>query len=185
MCLLLMPPVRAASDCPTALKRKGAFLVERGADSRTEVSFGDGPIIHTTLRYKGRTLLETTLYEGFFELSRVDRGLKIESKPKVDLAKFFPLKPKQTIAADFDVIESGKDTKPKTVKLTYVGVQDYKIGECTYSVLKFQRNDSWPIIYDNIDYYAPELKLVVAKEYKERNGRTTIIGYTGISSIKP
>jgi hypothetical protein len=42
-----------------------------------------------------------------------------------------------------------------------------------------------PINYDNIDYYAPELRFVVAKEYRERNGRTTIIGYTNISSGKP
>jgi len=184
ICLLLAPPLHA-NDCPTALRGKGSYVVERSADSKTEVFFGDGPTIRTTLRFKDRTLLETTLYEGLFELNRVDRGVKIESKPKVDLAKFFPLKPKQTIAADFDVITSGKETKAKTVKLSYVGVPGYKIGDCTYSVLKFQRNDTWPVFYDNIDYYAPELKLVVAKEYKERNGRTTIIGYTGISSAKP
>ena len=80
---------------------------------------------------------------------------------------------------------SGNAPKTKTVKLGYIGAQDYQIGECSYNVLKFQRNDSWPILYDNIDYYSPELKFVVAKEYRERDGRTTIIGYTRISSAKP
>jgi len=184
-CVLLAPsPLHAASDCPTALKGKGSFVVQRGTDSQTEVFFGDGPTIRTALRYQGSTQLETTLYEGLFELSRVDRGVSFESRPKTDLAKFFPLKPKQKIAVDFDVV-SGKDSKAKTVRLEYVGAQDYKIGDCTYNVLKFQRNDTWPIVYDNIDYYAPELKFVVAKEYRERNGRTTIIGYTGITSAKP
>jgi hypothetical protein len=147
-------PLRAANDCPTALTGKGSFVVERQPASKTEVFYGDGPTIRTVLRYQDRTLLETTLYEGLFELGRVDRGTKIEQKPKTDLGKFFPLKPKQKIAADFDVTMSG-------------------------------RNETWPIFYDDIDYYAPELKLVVAKEYREGNGRTTIIGYTRISSVKP
>jgi hypothetical protein len=34
----------------------------------------------------------------------------------------------------------------------------------------------------DIDYYAPELKLVVAKEYPDSNGRRTIVGYSGIHS---
>jgi hypothetical protein len=177
-------PLRAANDCPTALTGKGSFVVERQPASKTEVFYGDGPTIRTVLRYQDRTLLETTLYEGLFELGRVDRGTKIEQKPKTDLGKFFPLKPKQKIAADFDVTMSGS-TKTKTVKLEYVGVQDYGLGECTYSVLKLRRNETWPIFYDDIDYYAPELKLVIAKEYREGNGRTTIIGYTRISSVKP
>ena len=61
-------------------------------------------------------------------------------------------------------------------------MQDYSIGDCTYSVLKFRRDEKWPVIYDNIDYYAPELRFVVAKEYREGRGRATIIGYTTITS---
>jgi len=177
-------PSQAASDCPSALSGKGSFIVARGTDSQTEVVYDQSPILHTTLRYRDRTLLETTLYQGLFELSRIDRGTKIEQKPKADLGKFFPLKPKQTIAADFTVTMNG-GTRPKTVKLDYVGVQDYALGGCTYSVLKFHRVDTLPIVYDDIDYYAPELRFVVTKEYRERNGRTTIIGYTRISSGKP
>jgi len=48
-----------------------------------------------------------------------------------------------------------------------------------------RRIDRVPIIYDDVDYYSPELRFVVAKEYREGNGRTTIIGYTRISSGKP
>jgi hypothetical protein len=177
-------PARAAGDCPSALSGQGSFIVERLNSVKTEVFYGDGPIVRTTMRSGNRTLLEATLYQGLFELNRDDRGTRIEQKPKTDLAKFFPLKPKQVISADFEVTMKGS-TKPKTVKLEYVGVQDYVLGDCTYNVLKFRRNDAWPILFDNIDYYAPELKLIVAKEYREAGGRTTIIGYTGISSVKP
>jgi len=181
--LIGAPPLRAESDCPSALSGKGSFVIERQG-STTEVLYDEGPTVRATLRAGDRTLLETTLYQGLFELSRVDRGTKIEQKPKTDLGKFFPLKPKQTIAAEFEVMMDG-GTRTKTVKLDYVGVQDYALGDCTYSVLKFQRVDRIPIVYDNIDYYAPELRFVVAKEYREKDGRTTIVGYSRISSGKP
>jgi hypothetical protein len=176
-------PLRAQGDCPSALSGKGSFIIERQGTT-TEVFYDETPTVRTTLRAGDRTLLETTLYQGLFELSRVDRGTKIEQKPKTDLGKFFPLKPQQTIAAEFEVMMDG-GTRTKTVKLDYVGVQDYALGDCSYSVLKFRRIDQVPIAYDNIDYYAPELRFVVAKEYREKDGRTTIIGYSKISSGKP
>ena len=146
-----------------------------------EVFYDQSPILRTTLQAGDRTLLETTQFQGLFELSRVDRGTRIEQKPKTELAKFFPLKPKQVISADFEVTMNG-GTRTKTAKLEYVGVEDYSLGDCTYSVVKLRRSETVPIVYDNIDYYAPELRFVVAKEYRERDGRTTIVGYTRISS---
>ncbi len=182
--LLSTTSLHAASDCPRALSGKGSFVLERRAGAQQQVSYDETPIIHTALQYGGRTLLETTMYQGLFELSRLDRGIRIEQKPKGDLGKFFPLTPKATIAADFEVTMNG-GTKTKTVKLQYVGDQDYALGECSYHVLKLRRTDTLPIIYDNIDYYAPDLRFVVAKEYRDDNGRTTIIGYTKISSGRP
>jgi len=176
------PPADAASDCPSAVSGKGSYVVERRGVSTTEVSYGDDHLVHTKLKVGGRTLLETTLYEGLFELDRLDRGTKIQSKPKDDLAGFFPLKPKQAISASFDVTTVGAGSKIMAVKLRYVGTQDYAIGGCSYTVLKLQRNQTYPILFDNVDYYAPELKLVVAKQYREGGGRTSIVGYDRISS---
>jgi hypothetical protein len=177
-------PLRAASDCPSALSGKGSFILERRAGSQMEVFYDESPTIRTSLRVGDRVLLETTLYQGLFELRRVDRGTRIEQTPKTDLGKFFPLKPKPTIAVDFDVAMSGH-TQTKTVKLQYVGSQDYALGDCSYRVVKLRRIERLPILYDNIDYYAPELRYVVAKEYRESDGRTTIVGYNRISSGKP
>ena len=58
-----------AQPCPDAQAGKKGFVVERGERSRTEV-FHDGPIVRSILRYAGTTLLETTQYEGLFDLDR-------------------------------------------------------------------------------------------------------------------
>jgi hypothetical protein len=35
----------------------------------------------------------------------------------------------------------------------------------------------------NVDYYAPDLKLIIAKEYKDSGGRTTLIKFDKIYPI--
>jgi len=36
----------------------------------------------------------------------------------------------------------------------------------------------------SVDYYSPDLKLIIAKEYKERHGRTDLIKFDRIYPIK-
>lgn len=171
----------AADDCPSAGAAKGSFVVERGPDSKTEVFYGDGPIVRSVLQYRGRTLLETTLHEGLFELDRLDRGRRHVLKPRADLGKFFPLKQKQKIEVGFDIQQDGKSAA-SLVKLTVIGTDNLYVGPCKYDVLKIQRDETGARRFDNVDYYAPALKLVVAKEYKERDGRTTLIKFDKIYS---
>ena len=65
-----------------------------------------------------------------------------------------------------------------------IGADRIAIGACEYDVLKFERIEARsnrktdPIV----EYYAPELKFVVAKEYTERDGRTTLIKFDRIYS---
>ena len=54
------------------------------------------------------------------------------------------------------------------------------IGSCKYDILKIDRDETGARLFQNIDYYAPALKLVVAKEYKESDGRTTLIKFDKI-----
>ena len=56
------------------------------------------------------------------------------------------------------------------------------IGACKYDILKIQRDETGARRFNNVDYYAPTLKLVVAKEYSERDGRTTLIKFDKIYS---
>jgi hypothetical protein len=180
--LTCMPAVVMADDCPTAVKGRGAFIAERGGQSKTEVTFGDGAIVNSVSSLRGKAFLETRQYEGLIQLERLDRGRKTMFKPKSDLANIFPLKPQQQISVQLDTSEEGAEAPIVTVNLQMIGADNLAFGACKYDVLKFERTEakanrkSEPVI----EYYAPELKFVVAKEYKERDGRTTLIKFDRI-----
>ena len=180
--LILASDVHAADDCPAAVKGHGVFVAERGEQSKTEVAFGDGAVISSISRFRGKTFLETKQYEGLIQLDRFDKGRRTLFKPKSDLAKIFPLKPKQQISLQLDTSGDGAEPYLVTVNLRITGTDNIAIGACRYDVLKFERIEaksnkkSDPIT----EYYAPELKFVVAKEYRERDGRTMLIKYDRI-----
>ena len=156
----------AADDCPSI--GKGAFVVERGPDSKTEVFRGDGPVVRSVLRYRGQTILETTLHEGIFELDRLDRGRRFVLTPKTDLAKLFPLKAKQKIAAEFDLRQDDGKLTTSRANLTVVGTDTLYIGSCKYDIVKIEREETraGKPAFSNVDYYAPALKFIIAKEYR-------------------
>jgi hypothetical protein len=171
-----------AQSCPDAQAGKTGFVVERGERSRTEV-FHNGPVVRTVLRYGGNTLLETTQYEGLFELDRLDRGRRSAFKPKSDLVKLFPLKLNQRATAEFDIEDEAGPAKKRTVVLLVKGQDELYLGACKYKVLKIERSQtqtSDPPSFMNVDYYAPDLKLIIAKEYKESGGRTNLIKFDKI-----
>ena len=174
-----------AQSCPDARAGKSGFVVERGERSRTEV-FHDGSIVRTILRYGGNALLETTQYEGLFDLDRLDRGRHSAFKAKSDLAKLFPLKPGQRATVEFDIDEAAGMAKKRTVAILVRGQDELYLGACKYKVLKIERSQtqtSAPPSFMHVDYYAPDLKLVVAKEYKGAGGRTTLIKFDKIYLI--
>jgi hypothetical protein len=176
---LCLTTAARADDCPSATSGKGSFVVERGPDSKTELFYGNGAIVQSVLRYRGQTILETTLHEGLFELERLDRGRRSILKPNADLAKFFPLKQKQKIEVEFEVLQDGKPGK-SLVKLAVIGTDSLTIGSCRYDILKVQHDETGVRLFQNVDYYAPALKMVVAKEYPERDGRKTLIKFDKI-----
>jgi hypothetical protein len=171
-----------ADDCPSITTTKRSFVVERGPDSRTEVFSDQGPIVRSVLRYRGQTVLETTLHEGIFELDRLDRGRRFVLKPKTDLAKFFPLKQKQKIEAEFALQQDDGKLTMSRAHLTVIGTDTLYIGACKYDIVKIEREETraGARFFSNVDYYAPALKLIVAKEYRERDGRTKLIKFDKI-----
>jgi hypothetical protein len=168
----------AAQDCPTATG-KGSFVLERGSDSKTEVFAGQGSLVRSILRYRGQTILETTSHEGLFELDRLDRGRRYVLKPRTDLARLFPLT-RQKIEVEFDIEDSRGKPGRSRVKLAVIGTDTLYIGSCKYDILKIDRDETGARLFQNVDYYAPALKLVVAKEYNERDGRKTLIKFDKI-----
>jgi hypothetical protein len=186
---LVLLPIQSvfAQECPTAANGKRGFVVERGDKQKSEVfHVGDG-VVRTVMRYGGTTLLETTLFEGMFSLERIDRGRRMVRTPKVDLAGLFPLKPGRRVAALFELTDySGRKT-PSTVVLSVKNAERVFIGPCKYPVLKIEHSESrgeYAPRQISTDYYSPELKLVLMREYQDGNGRSTSIKYDKIYPIK-
>jgi len=80
----------------------------------------------------------------------------------------------------------GGTEKVRTVELLILDQGELYVGGCKYKILKIERRQSLSNgspNFTNIDYYAPDLKLVIAKEYKEANGRTSLIKFDKIYPI--
>ena len=138
------------------------------------------------MRYNGVTLLETTQHEGLFQLDRLDSGRRTKFESQTDLKKLFPLKPGHKVAAKF-ISESSGQQGTLLVEMTVKGTDTLYIGPCKYNVLKIERSESrsadLPRFIDT-DYYSLELKLILAREYRERNGGTNMIKYDRIYPLK-
>ena len=185
--LLALPPFAGhAQDCPTAQTAWRGFVVERGDQQKTEVAIGEGDVVHTTMRNAGQTLLEVDLFAGLFSLNRLDRGRRSTFKPLTDLKTLFPLRVGQKALALFDYT-SGDKTMPLTIMLLVKASEPLTIGPCTYQVLKIEHNEargegSAPR-YVYTDYYSPDLKLVLMKEFREPDGQSTFVKFDKIYTI--
>jgi hypothetical protein len=184
-CALAAAPA-AAQDCPTAESGKAGFVVERGDQQKSEVfHVGDG-VIRTVMRYNGATVLETTQHEGLFQLDRLDNGRRAKFEPQTDLKKLFPLRPGRKVGARFLSETNGRQVT-LSVDLAVRGMDVLYIGPCKYNVLKIERSESRtaePPRFVDTDYYSPELKLILAREYRENNGGTHTVKYDRIYSRK-
>jgi hypothetical protein len=185
--LILSTTVAMADDCPDAKSGKSGFVVERGESSSTDVFHIENSVIRTVMRSGGNALLETTQYEGLIQLDRIDRGRRTTFRPKGDLAAIFPLKVGQQASAEFEYLGADGRSTVATVGLTVKEKGRLFIGPCGYDVFKVERSESrgeQPPRVINVDYYAPALKLVIAKEYKEKDGRSTLVKFDRIYPIK-
>ena len=182
--VLLPTSAMAADDCPSAKSGKTGFVVERSGSSVTEIFHVDETIVRTVMRSGGTMLLETTQFQGLLPLERLDRGRRQTFRPKGELTRIFPLKTGQTSTAEFE-FQEGDRTTAATVTLSVKEKDALFIGPCRYEVFKLERTEARGEIQPRleIDYYAPDLKLVIAKEYKERNGRINLIKFDRIYPI--
>jgi hypothetical protein len=181
-----VPGSALAQDCPTAQSGKLGFVVERGDQQKSDIFHADDGVVRTVMRVNGTMLLETTQFEGLFQLDRLDNGRKSTFQPQTDLKKLFPLKPGRTVSAKF-ISESDGRQGQLLVEMAVKGADVLSIGPCKYAVLKVERSESRsadPPRFIDTDYYSPELRLVLAKEYRESNGGTHTIKYDRIYPLK-
>ena len=183
---VLTAPVATAQDCPTAQSGKAGFVVERGDRQKSEIFHTEDGIVRTVMRYNGAMVLETTQHEGLFQLYRLDNGRKTKFESQSDLKKLFPLKPGRKVGAKF-ISESNGQQGTLSVEMAVKGTDVLYIGPCKYNVLKIERGESHsaePPRFVYTDYYSPQLKLILAKEYYESNGGTHTIKYDRIYGLK-
>jgi len=172
----------SAQECPAAQSAKRGFVVERGDQQKTEVFHEEGGIVRTITRYNGIPVLETTQYEGLFQLDRLDNGRRTRYEAQLELKQLFPLKPGRNASAIF-VWESDGRTGQMRVDIAVKREDALYIGPCKYAVLKIERSESRstePPKFVDTDYYSQELKLILAKEYLNTNGSTQMIKFDRI-----
>jgi hypothetical protein len=91
------------------------------------------------------------------------------------------------LRAEFEIDEwSGQVTTANTV-LAVKDTEVLYISACKYEVFKIERSESRgdePLHLRDTDYFSPELKLVIAKAYKERDGTTTLIKFDRIYPMR-
>ena len=175
---LLLPFSAVAADCPNASTARDGFVVERSHRTTEVVPAGDRLVRIIYRSPTGETLSEVTMFEGLFDLERIDRGQRTVLRSSKNLASFFPLKIGQEIVANF---ESGNASQK--VLLRVVRTDSLFIESCKYDVFVVERSvgqrGSAPVFAET-DFYARDLKLIIAKEYKNRDGTTYLAKFDKI-----
>jgi hypothetical protein len=150
------PALAAPQDCPTAQSAAMGFVVERGEKAKTEVFHVGDTDIRTVLRFDGTTLLETTQFQGLFDLERIDRGRRTVFRPTTDLSKAYPPNVGQTITARFEATESERRSQ-LAVALAVGKLDQLDIGPCRYQVFLIDRST----VRDNIASQYVERRTII------------------------
>jgi len=112
----------------------------------------------------------------------VDRGRRTVYQPKSDLAKIPAPAPGKKITVLMEETEGQRKGNLRTYVLDVRKQSDaLYVGSCNYKILRIDRSvldDKSRPVFMNTDYYSPDLRLIVGKEY--RDGRTELIKYDKI-----
>ena len=106
--------------------------------------------------------------------------------PLSDLSAAYPPNVGQKISAEFEVVE-GEGRSNRTVMLDVKKIDRLFIGPCPYRILQIervQRRGAAASVIRETDYYSPELKLILAKEFTDNRGRITMNKFYRIYPIK-
>lgn len=81
----------------------------------------------------------------------------------------------------------GERRSTRTIVLSVKKLDMLHIGPCQYRVLQIDRSvgrDGSKPVFVETDYYSPVIKLTIAKEFKERDGRTSPNKFDRIYPLK-
>ena len=176
-----------AADCPSAQKPEQAFRVSVGDRSSSEVFRLNTGETRTVARFSGGGVAEQTFYQGLIRLENISDGKRTSYKPRTNLKALFPLKVGQKHRVDFDVQTPNGQKKVLRAEYKVVGKDQLLIGPCRYEVLKVEYSNRFgegPLNFINTDWYAPDIRLIVAREYRQGNDKTVINKYDAISILE-
>jgi hypothetical protein len=173
--------IAVAADCPSSKKPAQVFDVSVAGNSTTEVYRLENGDTRTVTRFSGGAVAEQTFYRGLVRIEHWDSGQRTFFKPMSDLATLFPLKAGRSRRFDFEVQTGDGQKKTLHAEFKVVGKDRVEIGACRYYVIKIEHRNSFndgPMPLINTDWYAPEIRLILAREYQRSNGETVIHKYT-------
>jgi hypothetical protein len=95
----------------------------------------------------------------------------------------FPPRVGQDHRVDFNV--QSPDGKKRILHAEYkvVGKDRIAIGPCRYEVLKIEHSNSFsegPLTFIDTDWYAPEIRLIVAREFRQGKSGSVINKYDAL-----
>jgi hypothetical protein len=185
--VLLLSGASVMAECPSSQKPAQAYRVSVGNSSTSDIYRLNTGETRVVGHFRDGTISEQTFFQGLIRTEHIDRGRRTTYKPGRNLADFFPLKTGQTLLVDFDVVALDGQKKVLHAKYEVTGKDQIFIGPCRYDVVKVAHSNSFrdgPLQFINTDWYAPEIRLTVAREFKRANGEPEIRKYDSISVIE-
>ncbi len=185
--LVLAATNPAMAECPSAKSPLSPFTVGVGGSSTSEVYRMESGETRLVGRFSNNAVVEQTYYQGLIQLEHIDRGNRTLYTPKSDLKKLFPPRVGQTYTVDFEMLASNGQKRPFRGQYKVVGRDRIAIGGCPYEVLKIEHSNvigEGQLHFINTDWYAPEIKLILAREYKRPGGGSDIRKYDSIAPLK-
>jgi hypothetical protein len=172
-----------ADDCPTAETAAAGFVAELPNGQRFSVRSTNGPLVESSLFAGPNKRQQTTYFEGFFPLESITPNQVLQLKPPGKLGEFFPLKTGASVEMHATPTINGSPGKPWTITLYVIDERDHQVGSCRFKVFRINRKiveEGGKLIVDIVDYYAPTLRFVIARETKGEDGKTKVESYKTI-----
>ena len=184
--VLLSAEWSIAAECPSSQNPKQAFRVSIGSSAASEVYRLDTGDTRVVARFKGGSIAEKTYYQGLIQTEQLDNGRRITFTPKSNVKAIFPLKVGQRHQVEFDVQTANGEKRVLYAEYNVAGKDQILIGGCRYEILRVDysngsRKEQMP--FSDTQWYSPDLRMILAREYKRANGEIVIRKYDAISII--
>ena len=182
---VMLPVCAATAECPSSKLPTQGYILGLGG-SKSEIYRLNSGETRVVTRYKTGDVVEQTLYQGLIRIEHLDRGKRLKFEPKTDLNHIFPLKMGQLHPVEFDTEANGQKRVLRS-EFKVVGQDKIIVGPCQFDVLKVEHRNRFgdgPLLFINTDWYAPDIKMILAREYNESNARTSIRKYDSIFVIE-